>query len=501
MKDFIEMSPEANHNTKVFISYAQEDIEAAQRLYLNLKDSGLEPWLDRIKLLPGQRWKPAIKEAIQNSRYFIALFSSNSVEARGFVQKQLKEALDILDEFPSEDIFIIPARLDDCKVSEDKVNELYMVDLFRDWGSGIEKILKAMNVDSSIKRKDDGNHYASKDDKFTINPVYWNSLLTLIDQQKCVPFIGPNAYSFVGDDGQPWIPSNIEIAKEWIKEHGYPFGGSDLSEKCIEEMGFSLDGSYQLARVAQFLTIDKNDEMFPKLILRDYLSKRESPDFSLPQYENTPYAFLAGLDLKIYVTTNYDLLMENALICKGKEPVSEFCRWNDKLLEIPSRIGRHSRYKPDKDKPLVFHLQGDINTPESMVLTEKDYFDFIINLNKEDEKELLPNIIRQELPLSSLLFIGYTLQDINFRTIFQGALSLLGRKPSATSLAVQIPPIIDNDRKKNLVLNYLNQYTKKIFEVYAYWGNVTNFVAEFRERWEKYERDKKSRVMPGVRIR
>jgi hypothetical protein len=508
--DFIDMSLEAtNRNTKVFISYAQEDIEAAQRLYQYLKDAGLEPWLDRFELLPGQKWKPAIKDAIKDSRYFIALFSSNSVEARGYVQKQLKEALDILDEFPSQDIFIIPARLDDCKVSEDKVNELYMVDLFHDWEIGIQKILKAMNVESSsstIKRKDDGanSYYSSHDDKLTINlyGVYWNSLLTLINQQKCIPFIGPNAYCFVGDDGQPWIQSNIEIAKEWIKEYDYPFGGSDLSEKCIEELGSSLDGSYQLARVAQFLAIDKGDEMFPKLVLSDYIGKRESPDFSLSQYENTAYAFLASLDLKIYITTNYDLLMEKALLSKGKEPVSEFCRWNDKLLEIPSRIGRHSKYKPDKDKPLVFHLQGDINTPESMVLTEKDYFDFVINLNREDEKELLPNIIRQELPLSSLLFIGYALQDLNFRTIFQGALSLLGRKPSGTSVAVQIPPTIDNDRKKNIILNYLNQYTKRIFEVYAYWGNVTSFIAEFRQRWEKFESDsKKSRVMPGVKAR
>ncbi len=55
------------------------------------------------------------------------------------------------DEFPSEDIFIMLVRLGDCKVSEEKVNELYMVDLFRDWSNGIEKILKAMNIESSIK--------------------------------------------------------------------------------------------------------------------------------------------------------------------------------------------------------------------------------------------------------------------------------------------------------------------------------------------------------------
>jgi len=156
------MSQKANHN-KVFIGYVREDIEAAERLYEYLKDVGLEPWLDRSDLLPGQKWRPAIRDAIKNSRYFIALFSSNSVEARGYVQKQLKESLDILDEFPSQDIFIIPARLDDCKVSEDKIIELVMVDLFPDWGSGIDKILKAMKVEGSSSNIITQNAYPSKD--------------------------------------------------------------------------------------------------------------------------------------------------------------------------------------------------------------------------------------------------------------------------------------------------------------------------------------------------
>lgn len=492
----MNMSPEVNRNTKVFISYAQEDIEAAQRLYQNLKDSRLEPWLDREDLLPGEKWKDAIKHAIEDSRYFVALFSSNSVEARGYVQKQLKEALDILDEFPSEDIFIIPVRLSDCNISEDKIKELYIVDLFPDWANGIERILKAMKID--IKNRD-GNPPTSRGYNSTISlsGVYWNNLLGLIDQQKCIPFIGPNASSFEKEDGQPCIPSGTEIAKEWMKKYSYPFSDSDLSEKCIEEYGFPLDGSYHMARVAQFLAIENNDEKFPKYLLSDFISERESPDFSLPKYKNTPYAALADLDLNIYVTTNYDLLMEKALTSRGKDPVSEFCRWNDDLLEIPSRIGKHSKYKPHKDKPLVFHLHGDITTPESMVLTEKDYFDFIINLNKEDEKELLPNIIRLELPLSSLLFIGYALHEINFRTIFQGALSFLGRKSRKISVAVQIPPLVGDDKKERVV-SYLNQYTKNMFEVYAYWGNVTNFVAEFRERWEKFRADKKTRLVPSV---
>ena len=185
-------------------------------------------------------------------------------------------------------------------------------------------------------------------------------------------------------------------------------------------------------------------------------------------------------------------LWKKSRLSRGKEPVSEFCRWNNDLLEIPSRIDKHTRYKPNKNQPLVFHLHGDINTPQSMVLTEKDYFDFIINLNKEDEKELLPSIMRLELPMSSLLFVGYTLNDIDFRSIFQGALSFLGRKSRKISVAVQVPPLVNNNKDK--VVNYLNQYTKSMFEVHAYWGNLTNFVAEFRERWEKFRIESKARV-------
>ena len=250
-KRLLDMSLTATHNTKVFISYAHEDIEPAQRLYKYLRDYGLEPWLDRESLLPGQKWKPAIKNAIRLSRYFIPLFSSNSVEGRGYVQRELRVALDILDEFPSKDIFVIPVRLNECKVSEDKVNELHIVDLFPDWENGTEKILKAMNIDSSILRKGAETVKASRDDEFTSNlsAVYWNNLLSLIDQQKCIPFIGPAATFIQKENGEPSILSKTQIANSWMEEHGYPFQGSDLSEKYIEEHGFPLDGSYQLARV------------------------------------------------------------------------------------------------------------------------------------------------------------------------------------------------------------------------------------------------------------
>src|SRR5215469_11878604 len=57
---------------KVFISYAREDFNKAKRLYNDLRAAAVDPWLDRESILPGQKWKGAIRSAIKTSRYFVA---------------------------------------------------------------------------------------------------------------------------------------------------------------------------------------------------------------------------------------------------------------------------------------------------------------------------------------------------------------------------------------------------------------------------------------------
>ena len=60
-------------SVQVFINYAHEDIEIARRLYSELRNAGVNPWLDERSLSPSQRWEPEIRKAIKNSRYFIPL--------------------------------------------------------------------------------------------------------------------------------------------------------------------------------------------------------------------------------------------------------------------------------------------------------------------------------------------------------------------------------------------------------------------------------------------
>jgi TIR domain len=126
---------------QVFICYAKEDSAKAMKLYGELERVHyLKPWIDKESLLPGQNWRVAIGNAIRDSRFFVALLSSNSVSKKGFVQKELKEALDVLDEYPESHVFLIPARLDDCRVSDSRLKQIQYVDLFPDWEKGFRKI-------------------------------------------------------------------------------------------------------------------------------------------------------------------------------------------------------------------------------------------------------------------------------------------------------------------------------------------------------------------------
>jgi hypothetical protein len=135
----------------IFISYAREDANSANKLFHELETiPGVTPWLDTEKLLPGQRWKQRIMSALQTCDLFIILLSINSVSKTGYIQHEIIEALDKLSTFPPDQIFIIPARLDECYPKHKELNELQRVDMFPDWDAGFErirKVIRSLNKD------------------------------------------------------------------------------------------------------------------------------------------------------------------------------------------------------------------------------------------------------------------------------------------------------------------------------------------------------------------
>lgn len=128
---------------RVFLCHASGDKAAVYKLYERLTQDGIDAWLDQEKLLPGQNWQIEIPKAVRNSDVVIVCLSGNSVNKEGYVQKEIKFALDFADEKPDGTIFIIPARLESCNVP-DRLSQYHWVDLFAD--SGYEKLLKALQI-------------------------------------------------------------------------------------------------------------------------------------------------------------------------------------------------------------------------------------------------------------------------------------------------------------------------------------------------------------------
>lgn len=101
---------------KVFLCHSKDDKEDVRKLYMRLLSLGCQPWLDDESLLPGQDWESEIRKAIREAHVFLACLSGKSVTKRGYVQKEIKFALDVAAEIPEGEIFIIPIKLEPCEL-------------------------------------------------------------------------------------------------------------------------------------------------------------------------------------------------------------------------------------------------------------------------------------------------------------------------------------------------------------------------------------------------
>jgi hypothetical protein len=281
----------------------------------------------------------------------------------------------------------------------------------------------------------------------------WQRLLARIDESHCTPFLGAGACAGT-------LPLGGDVARRWATEEDYP-----------------LDDEWDLARVAQFLSVkdDPGDPMWPKEKICHELRGIGPPDFDKP---GEPHAVLAQLPIPIYVTTNYDDFMLQALRHAGKSPRREICRWNEFLRDEPSVFDADGGFVPTVDEPVVYHLHGTLDRPESIVLTEDDYLDFLVSVSRR--QDVLPPQIQSALASTSLLFIGYKLADANFRVLHRGLVATSHPGLRRVSVAVQLPEI-DTDTARA----YLGRYFGAM-SVIVYWGDATEFARTLGEKWVAY---------------
>jgi hypothetical protein len=290
----------------------------------------------------------------------------------------------------------------------------------------------------------------------------WNRLLPRIEAGECTPFVGAGACA-------RHIPVAATLADEWAGKYGYPL----------------VKDREDLARVAQFLAVDQ-DPLFPKELIRDQIRVVSAPDFDQP---GEPHGVLADLKLPLYITTNYDGFMSDALRSRQASPERELCAWH-KLIEETQPSLLDDGFRPTPATPVVYHLHGYYEVPHSLVLTEDDYLTFLVRISKDNTVRLLPSAIRTALASTSLLFVGYSLADWDFRVLFRGLIGSLGGTVGTTNIAVQLEPkaVDDTAEGRERALKYLRDYFEKIqtVKVRVYWGDAKDFGLELSERWRDY---------------
>jgi Tfp pilus assembly protein PilF len=101
---------------QVFLCHSMSDKPTVRSLYNRLEQDGFKPWFDEKDLIPGQPWKETIEDAVRASDAVAVCISRSSVTKEGFLNREIKVALDEADLKQEGTIFIIPVRLEDVEV-------------------------------------------------------------------------------------------------------------------------------------------------------------------------------------------------------------------------------------------------------------------------------------------------------------------------------------------------------------------------------------------------
>jgi len=162
----------SSNGTKIFVSYAKEDGVVARKLYEDLTRNGCQTWIDFNDLLPGQKWAQVIAEEIKKCRLFVALLSSHSITKKGHVQNEIRQAIEVAQDYPDDDVFIVPIRIDECEPTFAAIRQLHRIDLFPDYDKALSAVLGTIDYVSQRRPSSSARQEAKPSYQITENSKY-----------------------------------------------------------------------------------------------------------------------------------------------------------------------------------------------------------------------------------------------------------------------------------------------------------------------------------------
>jgi len=213
--------------------------------------------------------------------------------------------------------------------------------------------------------------------------------------------------------------------------------GSALAERLARRARFPDDeGSDNLSLVASYLA-QKEDSLTLREELRQAFGVASEPG---PLHRCLADPKLEAL--RLFVTTNYDDLIERALGARAPWVVVDrgtsgnvWCRAPDgEWEEIESK---NLGYKiTDRKRPIVLKLHGSLDPKnrdnDSFLITEEHYVDFL----GRSEGGQLPQMLATAMREKSFLFLGYGLKDWNIRVLLNKLAQARARTEKIRSWAI-----------------------------------------------------------------
>ncbi len=309
----------------------------------------------------------------------------------------------------------------------------------------------------------------------------WETLLLKIRKGECTPIIGPGLNSTIAR-------LRSEIALSWAEIYQYPMA-------FHERISLPQVAQYIASVYGDDFTYAHYEERIREIMLRRYGARISTDQRELPldgfltevgkvilgQDPGEPHRILAELPFRLYVTASLNSFLSDALRRSRKAP-------QEVVLGLAESSGAQPSFEPSLEQPLVYHLFGHFSDLRNSVLTEDDYFDFLIHFWKE--KEVIPSMVRAALINTSLLFLGFRMHHWDFRVLFRSLLAQEGAKRRAKHMhvAVQIDPdddqVVDPERARDYLENYFSEFAGA--EINVYWGSAEDFLQELKGRWDEF---------------
>src|SRR5271156_1984011 len=110
----------------VFLSYASEDAQAAQKICEALRAAGIEVWFDQSELRGGDAWDQSIRKQIKTCALFLPVISHTTHDRReGYFRLEWKLAVDRCHLMDADMAFLLPVVIDDTRDDDARVPERF----------------------------------------------------------------------------------------------------------------------------------------------------------------------------------------------------------------------------------------------------------------------------------------------------------------------------------------------------------------------------------------